>query len=113
MNKITGRPPKAIRQEKNIGFFVTHQQYFIIQQKALKAGVNLSDYLRQTAVSGQVMTRWTADEREIFKRLVGMSNELNELVELARQQGTLSAMLYFEQSRDKIDWIIKQLDHDQ
>ncbi|HEX9509374.1 MAG TPA: hypothetical protein VF939_02750 [Puia sp.] len=113
MSKITGRPKKAIRQEKNIGFFVTYQQYFIIQQKASKAGVNLSDYLRQTAVFGQVMTRWTAEERELFKKLVGMSNDLNQLVELARKEGMLNAILYFEACRDKIDWVIKQLDHDQ
>lgn len=113
MSRITGRPKKAVRQEKNIGFFVTHQQYFIIQQKAAKAGVNLSDYLRQTAVSGKVMTRWTAEEKELFRKLVGMANDLNQLVELARKEGMLNAMLYFEQYRDNIDWVIKQLDHDQ
>jgi len=113
MSKITGRPKKPIKQEKNLGFFVTHQQHFVIQHKAAQAGVNISDYLRQTAVSGQVMTRWTADEREIFKKLVGMSNDLNELAELARKEGTLTAMLHFEKCRNQIDLIIKGLDHDQ
>ena len=111
--KITGRPKKAIRQEKNIGFFVTHQQYFIIQQKASKAGVNLSDYLRQTAVFGEVRTRWTEEERELFKGLVSISNDIHQLVELSRKEGVLSATLFFEQYRDKVDQIIKKIQHDQ
>ena len=42
-----------------------------------------------------------------------MSSDLNELVEICRQQGASTAMLYFEQYRNKIDWVIKYLDHDQ
>jgi hypothetical protein len=41
MAKITGRPPKAIKQEKNIGFFVTNEQYATIQEKAEQAKVNM------------------------------------------------------------------------
>ena len=71
MSKITGRPKKPVVQEKNIGFFVTRVQYFIIQQKAERAGVNISDYMRQVAITGYVKTRWTAEERDIFKKMVG------------------------------------------
>jgi len=57
MGKITGRPKKPVKRGKNLGFYVTREQHFVIQHKAAQAGVNISDYLRKTAVSGQVMTR--------------------------------------------------------
>jgi hypothetical protein len=109
MSKITGRPKKAIKQEKNIGFFVTHAQYFIIQQKAIQAGVNLSDYMRQAAIFAHVKTRWTAEERDIFKKMVAMSNDLHQLATIARQEGAASAVLHFQKYRQHIDEIIKQL----
>jgi hypothetical protein len=87
-------------QEKNIGFFVTKVQYFIIRQKAEQAGVNISDHMRQVAITGFVKTRWTAEERDIFKKMVGISNDLHDLRELARKEGILNALLYFEKYRD-------------
>ena len=112
MGKITGRPPKAIKQEKNIGFFVTNAQYFIIKQKAEQAGVNISDYLRQTAVFGLVKTRWTAVERECFLKWVGISNDVNRMVKIAREEGARSALLHFIAVRDMIDDLLKRLTHD-
>lgn len=109
MSKITGRPKKAIRQEKNIGFFVTHQQYFIIQQKAAMARVNISDYMRQVAIFSQVKARWTAEERDLFKKMVGISNDLHQLVIIGRQEGATSAVLHFQKYRQLIDEVIKQL----
>ena len=113
MGKKTGRPPKAIKQEKFIGYFVTHAQHFIIRQKAEEARVNISDYMRQMAIYGYVKPRWSEEEREWFKKLVGMSNDLNRLVEIAQKEGSLTAMLHFVSYRDLIDAAIKQLTHDQ
>jgi len=112
MARITGRPKKAIRQEKNIGFFVTRAQYEVIEKKVKEAGVNISDYMRQVAVFGTVVARWRKADRLLFKKLVGMSNDLNQLVQIARQEGALHSMLYFERYRGKIDAAIKRMGRD-
>ena len=109
MTKITGRPPKAIKQEKNIGFFVTNEQYAIIQEKAEQAKVNISDYMRQMAVNGYVKIRWTEEDVAMLKELVQLSNELHALAGIAEREGVLSAMLFFGKYRDKIDVVIKKL----
>ena len=109
MSKITGRPKKAITRDKNIGFFVTDAQYFIIRQKAAVAGVNISDYMRQMAIYGEVRSRWTAEERDIFKKMVGISNDLHQLVVVARQEGASSVLLHFERYRQLMDDVIKRL----
>ncbi|HEY8967479.1 MAG TPA: hypothetical protein VIM64_00265 [Puia sp.] len=109
MGKITGRPKKAVTRDKNIGFFVTQAQYFIIQQKAAQAGVNISDYLRQMSIFGKVLTRWTPEEKELFKKMVGMSNDLHQVAIVARQEGALSALLCFERYRQAMDEVIKRM----
>jgi len=113
MSNRNGRPPKAIKQEKFIGYFVTHAQHFVIQQKAAEARVNISDYMRQMAVCGYVKPRWSEEEREWFKKLIGMSNDLHRIVEIAQKQGTITAMLHFTAYRDLIDAAIKEFTHDQ
>ena len=113
MSPITGRPKKARKQEKHIGYAVTMAQYFIIQQKAAKANVNLSDYMRQTAVYGYVKARWTPEERQMIKKLIDMSGDIHRLMDLAKAEGAAGSALYFSSYRDAIDQIIKKLCHDQ
>jgi hypothetical protein len=109
MAAIKGRPKKAIVQEKFIGFFVTKVQYAVIQQKITKAGVNISDYMRQVAVNGYVKAKWTKKERGMVKKLTGISADIHQLTEMAREKGAVQAALYFSQYRDIMDEIIKKL----
>jgi hypothetical protein len=112
MTKITGRPPKAKKQEKNIGFFVTNEQYAVIQEKAAQAKVNISDYMRQMAVNGYVKIRWTATDVANLKQLVELSNALHAVAGIAEKEGALSAMAFFAGYRDRIDVVIKSLEDD-
>lgn len=112
MAKLKGRPPKVRKQEKNIGFFVTKLQYFVIQQKAEKAGVNISDYMRQVAVNAQVKTKWTEEERGMVKGLIEISADLHRMVEMGEKQGVAEAMLFFVRYRGMFDSIFNKLCHD-
>lgn len=112
MVKLKGRPPKERKQEKNIGFFVTNVQYFVIQQKAAKAGVTISDYMRQVAVNAQVKAKWTEEERGMVKQLIGMAGELHRIVEIAEREGATQAALLLVSHRGVMDSIINILCHD-
>jgi hypothetical protein len=104
-----GRPKKAVRQERNIGFFLTHAQYAVVRKKMEKANVNLSDYMRQVAIQGEVRAKWTAEEREMVRTLVGMSVDLHGLKTVAQEQGVAVAADLFLAYRDRMDEIIKKL----
>jgi len=112
MGENKGRPKKAKRQEKFRGFFVTEVQNYIIQQKATKAGVNISDYMRQVAVHGQVKAKWTEEERQMVKTLIGISTDIHRLVEIAGKEGAVQTVLFFSKYRDVMDTIIKNLCYD-
>jgi hypothetical protein len=109
MAKLKGRPPKLKKQEVFRGFFVTRAQDFVIQQKVKKAGLTFSDYMRQLAVTNFVKPRWTAEEREMIRKLVNISVDINRLAVIAEKQGAAQAMLFFVRYRDDIDVIIKTL----
>ena len=100
------------KRGKSISFYMTDVQYFIVQQKVIQAGVNISDYMRQLAVTGHVKPRWTEEEREMFKQIVGMSNDLHQFVGIAEKEGAVNAVLYFSQSRDRIDEVLKHFGDD-
>ena len=87
-------------------------QLLIIQNKMARANLNLSEYMREVAVNGQVKARWTEEEREILRKLVGISIDINQLVETAKKEGAVQTTLYFKKYRDLIDETIKKLRDD-
>lgn len=108
-----GRPrKKAVIQEKYIGFYVTFAQHAIMRRKAEEAHVTISDYLRQVALEGVVKAKWTPEEREMVKKLIGMSVDLHELVLAAGRQDVAIALDLFKRHREGMDEIIKKLCHD-
>lgn len=113
MTKITGRPPKAVRQEKFLGFYVTNVEHLVIEQKVFQARCTFSEFMRKMVVYGKVITRWTPEEREQIRMLVGISNELNEMAKIAKEEGMLTAILHFEKYRNLIDDAIKSIHHAQ
>ena len=116
MSEKRGRPKKDIaRRGKNIGFYVTDDQYLLIQRKAERAMVNVSDYMRQVAIMGEVRARWTAEERDMVRKLVGMSGDLHRMAEDSQAAALGISGVgpeFFQRLRDELDLIIKHLCHD-
>ena len=107
--KRAGRPAKAIKKEVRACVRFTRPEYFIIKEKAARAGTTASAYLRQVAIYATVSTRLTEEERQFVRQLIGMANNLNQLAKSCHQEGALRAMLYFENYRGHLDEILKKL----
>lgn len=108
-----GRPKKAIKREAATGVRFTKAEYFIVKQKAKKAGYKITQYIRVMSVEGQVIARLSPEEKEMIPQLIGMSNNLNQLAKKAHKAGMLTAMLQFEKNRDDLDRILNRLKYDQ
>jgi hypothetical protein len=109
MRKNKGRPKKANPLNKAIGLCMTHSHYFVIQQKAAQAGVDVAEFLRQVAIHGQVKTRWKAEEKGVFLSLVKITNAIHQFVKTAEKEGAPETMLHFIKYRDHMDAAIKRL----
>lgn len=111
--KKAGRPAKVIKKEirKTIRFSGT--EYFVIKEKAAQAGVNASEYIRQTAIYTTIKARLTEEERQFVRQLIGMANNLNQLAKACHQQNMLSAYYQFQAEIKQLDEFLKKLKNDQ
>jgi hypothetical protein len=107
--KKAGRPAKTIKKEIRACVRFTRPEYFTIKEKAAKAGLKVSAYIRQVAIYATVTPRLTDEERKFVRQLIGMANNLNQLAKSCHQEGALRAMLYFEGYRASMDDILNKL----
>lgn len=107
--KKAGRPLQADKKEVQASVRFTRSEYLAIREKASKAGLKVSEYIRLITLGGQIKTCLTEEEREVARQLVGMANNLNQLAKACHQQGLLSAMVYFESYRDFLDEVLRKL----
>jgi ketol-acid reductoisomerase len=84
-----GRPIKTIKKDSGIRVRLSKTERYLISEKAKKAGLKMSDWLRQAAKTAKVTSRFSADEMSMMRTLTGMANNLNQLTKLAHQQGLL------------------------
>lgn len=110
-NTKGGRPKKTIRRERTTGIRFTKTEHFIVKEKASKAGLKITVYVRQMAIQGTVKSRMSEEESRFVRQLVGMSNNLNQLTKSCHEEGMLKAMMYFEKYRNQIDDLLQKLRH--
>lgn len=103
-----GRPKQAVKRSAATGVRFTKAEYFIVKAKAAKANQKLTEYIRNMAVNGTVIARFTMEEKENMRKLVGMANNLNQIARLAHKERLLSAV--FEVDKIRID-LDKLLEH--
>ena len=107
-----GRPRKVVRREIIKGIRFTKAEYYIVKQKALKAGIKICFYIRETALNGKVISRLNEEERLFVRQLIGMANNLNQLTKKGHQEGLLTAVLLFEKYKNIIDELLEKLKDD-
>ncbi len=106
-----GRPAKIIKKEIRAAVRFSKAEHFIVRQKAAKAGMKVSAYIRQIAINGELLSRLTEEERHFVRQLIGMSNNINQLTKNSHNEGMLKTMLYFETLRNQIEVPLKKLNH--
>lgn len=103
-----GRPQNQIKRQKIICVRFTITEHFIATQKATKAGLSLSDYLRKCAINAIVKERLSEEDRHFFRQITGLSGNINQMAKLAHQEGLLSALGRFEKELTNVDELMKR-----
>jgi hypothetical protein len=109
MKKKGGISKKAIKREYHVNVRIMRSEEFIIREKASKAGLTLSAYMREIAIHGEVRAKFNKEQWQMLRQLVAVSNDLHQLSGIARQEGTLKAVLHFEAYRDRVDELLNRL----
>ena len=104
-----GRPKKPVKRDIVKGVRFTKSEFYVVKQKAVKAGIGVSLFIRQMAINGKVQPLLNEDERQFVRQLVGMANNLNQLTKKGHQEGFLTAVLMFEKYKNSIDELLEKL----
>lgn len=73
------RPKKNILKEKTITVHCTKVDYILIKDSAQKSKLSMSDFLRCCGLELKIESKLTTQEVELFKGVVGMANNLNQI----------------------------------
>ena len=107
--KKPGRPFKTIKKEIRACVRLSQAEHFIIKEKAAKAGIKISEYLRNAAFNVRIISRLSEEEVQNVRHLIGMSNNVNQLAKIAHREGLYEATRYFEQYRKQFEEILLKL----
>jgi hypothetical protein len=107
--KKGGRPPLVQNvKEKRISFSVTQNEYELINQKAESIRLKPSIFCRQLVMKGEVSNLFSEEEQWDKRQLIGMRNNLNQLVRLAHIGGFQSQAEAIDILLDGIDGILNK-----
>lgn len=84
----SGRPSKGDdKLTQSINLKLTVADYKMVQKKALKLGLTITEYARKMTLNGGIKSRFTVEELNLIRQLSGEANNLNQLAKRANQGG--------------------------
>lgn len=94
--KKGGRPPtgRVRKLSKSVTVKFSKPSYEALRLRARKANRKLAEYIRESALNGEVVSGHNAETVAIAKNLIGMANNLNQLAKLSHQRGFHETHVY-------------------
>ena len=95
-SKKGGRPPtgRVRKLSKSVTVKFSKPSYEALRLRARKANRKLAEYIRESALNGEVVSGHNAETVAIAKSLIGMANNLNQLTKLSHQRGFHETHVY-------------------
>lgn len=89
-----GRPPKtnAEKCSLTVRFRVTPEQMNFLHERAKQCNLTLSEYARQTALTGKVTARTNPAELRLVAELTRERTNLNQIARIANATGDLHSL---------------------
>ena len=87
--KKGGRPPtgRVRKLSKSVTVKFSKPSYEALRLRARKANRKLAEYIRESALNGEVVSGHNTETVAIAKNLIGMADNLNQLTKLSHQKG--------------------------
>ena len=109
-----GRPPIAATEKLKYKITVRFatKEYFSLKDKACRAGVTLSEYLRRVSASSVVRERLRPQHLQHILKLTGMANNLNQISRKANVVGYVGIRTEYRNLASDIDDLISRIKDD-
>ena len=79
---------------KSVTVKFSKPSYDALRLRTRKANRKLAEYIRESALNGEVVSGHNAETVAIAKNLIGMANNLNQLTKLSHQRGFHETHVY-------------------
>ena len=77
------RPPKAIKRQQKLTLYYTKAEFRAITKLAERHGLSKAEFARLKSLNHKVRARLTSEEIDLYRKLAGMANNLNQLAHAA------------------------------
>jgi thioredoxin-like negative regulator of GroEL len=104
-----GRPALgSAKRDRVISAYYDPGEYEAVSRKAEAAGMARSEYVRTVSLKGYVRAIDTPEAQDEKRKLIGLSNNINQLARLAHQQGMKQVVSRLDAVLDEMDGILKK-----
>lgn len=109
--KQGGRPNKGLAEvlKYKVHARLNAPEYYRLKSLAAQSGVSQSDLMRQLINQGKVVPRFTAEQVDYIRKLIGMANNLNQLAHESHIHGTEPIATICEATAYEVMNLIKQI----
>ncbi len=106
-----GRPTmeESQKRSQSLKIRVSLQELTQFKLSAKRAGIGVSEYIRQAVINGKVEPRITPEVLRLIRSLCGMDNNLNQLARKANAAGYTIAHQECMRLADRINSLLTQL----
>jgi hypothetical protein len=110
MEKNKGGRPLAGDRKKGsrIGIALPKIDKVVLQEKANAAGYSLSEYCARILVNGNILQRYTEEDRVAIRSLTGIANNINQLAYACNVGGIVSVENHLRETLAELDKILSK-----
>ena len=103
-----GRPSLDLPRNKQIKGSFTENDYGKILIIANELGLKPGEYISQIALSGRIIDTYSPSQKQAVRKLIGMSNNLNQIAKIANTTGIRLMVIQIDELIQEIGEIIKK-----
>jgi hypothetical protein len=105
-----GRPRKAVKKDQLLAIKCTRSERFIIESRAQSANLNVSEYLREIALTGKIDRQEKALPGEVLNLTATLNHMAANLNQIARKRNSMEELSPLERANLKIQSLqVKEL----
>ncbi len=88
------------------------KNYVMVKNQAKQAGLSLTEYQRQKLLQGYVVERISPEQMELYRQLVGIGNNQNQLARQANRYGYYKDAEMYHENVMQVNNLIKKILYD-
>ncbi|MEA5461648.1 plasmid mobilization relaxosome protein MobC [Arcicella sp. LKC2W] len=101
-----GRPLKKYTLSKKSTVRFTPAEFEEISTKSAILKIKIPQYIRSMTLQGKVTNLFSEEEQNAKRQLIGIANNLNQLLKLAHREGVIMMIRKITEELDVIDQIL-------